>query len=168
MTTSSDQKSKEWVGHKFLSLAARVTLALTFIWASWHKVADPGEFALTVATYQILPLSLINIQAIGLPWLELIIGVMLIVGIWTREASLITVGMNIMFIVAIVITLYRGEEIMCGCFASADAGHEIGWDLVVRDFGLMIVGIFLIWVGPRWLALDQLIARRRENSDEKS
>lgn len=156
-----------WVGHKVLTICARGLLAVTFVWAAWHKVLEPGEFALTVATYQILPLSLVNLQAIGLPMVELVVGVMLVAGLWTRESALVTVGMNAMFIVAILITLYRGEEIMCGCFASAEAGHQIGWDLVLRDLGLLAVGVYLAWAGPRWLALDDLRSRRREVKNEK-
>ncbi len=155
------------VSHDVLTIAARLLLAITFIWAAWHKIMEPGEFALTVATYQILPLSLINLQAIGLPWVELIVGVTLIAGIWTRESALVTIGMNLMFVVAIVITLYRGEEIMCGCFASAEAGHQIGWDLVFRDLGLIVVGIYLTWAGPRLLSLDRYLVSRREVRHEE-
>lgn len=154
--------------HRVLTVLARALLAVTFILAAWHKIVEPGEFALTIATYQILPLSLVNLQAIGLPWVELLIGVLLIVGLWSRESALVTVGMNVMFVTAILITLYRGEEIMCGCFASADAGHQIGWDLVFRDLGLLLVGVYLAWVGPRWLSVDELISRRREEKNEKS
>jgi uncharacterized membrane protein YphA (DoxX/SURF4 family) len=162
MTEAIMNRLEAWRGHTPLALLARGLLAVVFIWAAWHKVLEPGEFALNVATYQILPLSLINLQAIGLPWVELLIGVLLISGLWTRESALITIGMNIMFIVAIIITLYRGEEILCGCFASGDAGHQIGWDLVIRDFGLLLVGVYLAWVGPRFAALDLVIAKRRE------
>lgn len=156
-----------WI-HRVLTVLARALLAVTFIWAAWHKIIEPGEFALTIATYQILPLPLINLQAIGLPWIEMLVGILLIVGLWSRESALVTVGMNVMFITAILITLYRGEEIMCGCFASAEAGHQIGWDLVFRDFGLLVVGVYLAWVGPRWLSVDESISRRREEKNEKS
>jgi uncharacterized membrane protein YphA (DoxX/SURF4 family) len=160
--------TRGWIGHEVLTIVARLLLAVTFVWAAWHKIIEPAEFALTVATYQILPLSLINLQAIGLPWVELIVGVMLVAGIWTRESALVTVGMNLMFIIAIVITLHRGDEIMCGCFASADAGHQIGWDLVLRDAGLLAAGAYLAWAGPRRFSVDALLSRRREVTHEES
>ena len=140
----------------------RCFLAIVFIWAAVHKIVDPAEFALNLATYQILPLSLINLQAIGLPWLELIIGIFLLLGLWTRESALVTVGMNIMFIIAISIALYRGEEIMCGCFASGDAGHQIDKYLLFRDIGLMLVGAYIVWIGPQWGTLDRYLMKRRE------
>jgi len=160
------RRMADWKGHSVLSLLARAFLALVFIWAALHKVIHPDEFAMTVATYQLLPLSLINLQAIGLPWIELLVGVALVLGIWTREAALMTVGMNLMFIVAIVLTLNRGDDIMCGCFASAEASHEIGWDLVFRDLGLLLIGIYLFGVGPRRPSLDGLLKRREEATHE--
>ncbi len=160
------QQVSQWRGHYVLSGAARLLLAVVFIWASYHKILHPGEFALNVATYQLLPLSLINLQAIGLPWVEMLCGVTLILGLWTRESALVTVGMNVMFIVAIFITLHRGEEIMCGCFASADAGHQIGMDLVIRDLGLLLVGLYLVWIGPRTPSVDNLLKRKKETSHE--
>lgn len=148
--------------HMVLSVGARILLGLVFIWAAWHKILVPSEFALNVATYQMLPLSLINLQAIGLPWVEMIVGVTLLIGLWTRESALITVGMNLMFIVAIGVTLYRGEEIMCGCFASGDVGHQIDANLLIRDVGLLLVGLYLAWIGPRFAALDRVIGRSHE------
>jgi uncharacterized membrane protein YphA (DoxX/SURF4 family) len=153
----TDQASPPLPGkllHGLGSAAARLLLAVVFIWAALYKIWEPAEFALNIATYQILPLWLINLQAIGLPWVELLVGLCLLLGWWTRESALVTVGMNIMFIVALVIVLDRGDEIVCGCFASAEAGHQIGWDLVARDAGLLLVGAYLAWVGPRWAALD--------------
>ncbi len=167
MTGSTLARFARWKGHAVFGLLARVLLAVVFVWAAWHKVLHPASFALDVATYQILPLSLVNLQAIGLPWVELLVGLTLLFGLWTRESALVTVGMNLMFIVAITITLYRGEEIMCGCFASAEAGHQIDMDLVFRDFGLLLAGLYIVWVGPRWPSIDRALARRREVRDEK-
>lgn len=164
MSESVIRRFAHWRGQAVISLLIRLTLGVVFIWAAWHKIIVPGEFALTVATYQMLPLSLINLQAIGLPWVEVLVGAALILGLWTRESALITIGMNIMFIVAIIVTLYRGDEIMCGCFASADAGHQIGWDLVIRDFGLLLLGVYLVWIGPRIGSVDSAIAKRREEN----
>ena len=70
-------------GRSCLGLAARVYLGGVFLFACWHKILEPGSFALDIATYQILPLGLVNLMAITLPWVELAAGVMLIVGVRT-------------------------------------------------------------------------------------
>jgi len=156
-----------WPGHEPLSMQARLLLAAVFIAASIHKIVHPEAFALNVATYQILPLSLVNLQAIGLPWVEMIVGLALLAGLWTRESALVTIGMNLMFIVAISITLARGEDIACGCFASAEAGHQIDWTLAARDAGLVVVGVYLVAVGGRWLAVDRLLDGRKKDGHER-
>ena len=72
-----------WRGHAYLALLARLYLGFVFIYACLHKIAEPATFALDVATYQFLPLPLINIFALVMPWLELLAGAMIVVGLRT-------------------------------------------------------------------------------------
>ena len=145
-------------------VAARVALAVTFIWACIHKIAHPYEFGLQVATYQILPLSLINLQAIILPWVELVVGVLLVVGFLTRGAALVTCGMNVMFIVAIAMALAADLQLQCGCFASAEAGDQMDSSLLVRDAIFLVVGAAVVVLRPDRLTLDRFLERRRANA----
>ncbi len=147
-----------------LSVAGRLLLAVTFISACIHKIAWPYDFALQVATYQILPLALVNLQAIVLPWLELVVAAALIVGLWTRPAALVTCGMNLMFIVAIALALSADLHLQCGCFSSAEAGEEMSSSLIVRDIGLFVVGLALVFVRPDRFTLDRLFERRRQHA----
>lgn len=147
-----------------LSVALRAVLAVTFIWASIHKIADPNDFALQVATYQILPLELINLQAIVLPWLEIITGLLLVVGFLTRPAALLTCGMNAMFIAAIAIALSNDLQLQCGCFASSEAGDQMDAGLLVRDVILLVAGAFLVAIEPDRLTLDHFLSRRKSHA----
>jgi uncharacterized membrane protein YphA (DoxX/SURF4 family) len=146
------------------SIAARATLAVAFIWACLHKIAGPSEFAMQVATYQILPLSLVNLQAIALPWVELLTGVLLVLGLWTRPAALVTCGMNAMFIAAIAMALAADLQLQCGCFSSADAGHEMSPDLLVRDALFFAAGALLVARRPDRFTLDRWLERRRDHA----
>ena len=56
-----------------LSVPARLYLGGVFVGASLYKIALPYEFALSIATYQILPLEVINPFALTLPWIELVV-----------------------------------------------------------------------------------------------
>ncbi len=154
---------KKWILDG-VSVAARLSLAITFIYACIHKIAVPYDFALQVATYQILPLSLINLQAIILPWLELVTGVLLIAGWLTRPAALITCGMNIMFIVAIAMALAADLQLQCGCFAAADVGDQMDSDLIIRDAFFLLVGAFVVYIRPDRLTLDHWLAKRRQHA----
>jgi uncharacterized membrane protein YphA (DoxX/SURF4 family) len=144
--------------------AARAVLAVVFIWACAHKILDPGAFALQVATYQILPLSLVNLQAIVLPWVELATGILLLLGLWTRPAALVTCGMNLMFIVAIAMALTAKLQLQCGCFSSSEAGHEMSSALIVRDAALFLAGALLAWRRPDRFTLDGWLERRRAHA----
>lgn len=147
-----------------VSIAIRVALAVTFIWACIHKISNPYEFGLQVATYQILPLSLINLQAIILPWVELLVGILLVTGFMTRASALVSMGMNVMFIAAIALALSADLQLQCGCFASAEAGHEMDASLLVRDAIFLGLGAILVYMRPDRLTLDRFIERRREHA----
>ena len=147
-----------------LGIAARISLAVTFVWACLHKIAVPSEFALQVATYQILPLSLVNLQAVALPWVELTAGILLIAGFWTRPAALVTIGMNLMFIVAIALALRADLHLQCGCFASPGAGEEMTAGLIVRDALFIGVAALLMALGPDRLTLDHRFQRRKPHA----
>jgi uncharacterized membrane protein YphA (DoxX/SURF4 family) len=156
--------TKKEIVKTVFGVAARLALAGTFIWACIHKIAEPAEFGMQVATYQILPLSLINLQAIVLPWVELVVGVLLVVGLLTRPAALITCGMNAMFIAAIAMALAADLHLQCGCFSSSAAGDEMDASLIVRDAVFLVVGAVLTWMRPDRLTLDSWLERRRQNA----
>ncbi len=147
-----------------VSVAIRIALAVTFIWACIHKISNPYEFGLQVATYQILPLSLINLQAVILPWVEMVVAIFLIAGLMTRASALVTMGMNVMFIVAIALALSADLQLQCGCFASAQAGHEMDSSLLVRDAIFLALGAVLVFMKPDRLTLDRLMERRRKHA----
>jgi uncharacterized membrane protein YphA (DoxX/SURF4 family) len=145
-------------------VAARAVLAVVFVLACVHKILDPYDFAMQVATYQILPLGLVNLQAIALPWVELATGILLILGLWTRPAALLTCGMNLMFIVAIAMALAADLQLQCGCFSSADAGHDMSPSLIVRDAALLLAGAFLVAMRPDRFTLDAWLGRRKAHA----
>lgn len=151
-----------WPGHDWVALPARLYLGFVFIYACLHKIADPGAFALDVATYQFLPLSLINITALVMPWVELLAGVMLIVGFRIRAAALLVAGMMVMFMVALVWALHQGLDLSCGCFASSSDDDPISSLTLLRDAGWLALALYVMVLdrgqGP---GLDRVLARRR-------
>jgi len=140
-----------------IDFAARIYLGVIFIYAAWGKILDPYSFAVAIATYQMTPQSLINLMAIILPWLELVTGILLIVGFQTRVQAILINGMMVMFIIAIAYAVYRGLDMgTCGCFASEEAAEEISMSTVWRDVRWLLIGMFVFFVKePRW-GLDGL------------
>lgn len=149
-----------WSGHAWLALPMRLYLGWLFVWASWHKILHPAAFALDVATYQLLPLSLINAQALILPWLELLCGVLLVLGFRTRAAALLMTGMMLMFMAALGWALYQGLDMSCGCFASSSEHDPISMRTLLRDAGWLALCLYVLFLDRRPLGLDRLLARR--------
>ena len=132
-----------------LVIALRATVAAVFIWASLDKIAHPDRFADIVWDYGILPEGLVNLFAVGLPWVELVLGVFLLAGIWVPSAALLASGLTVMFMVALAVGLSRGEEFHCGCFSTAQEGTGSGWDLMWKDALLLTAGVVLLWQAPK-------------------
>jgi uncharacterized membrane protein YphA (DoxX/SURF4 family) len=151
-----------WAGHAWLALPLRWYLGWVFVLACLHKIAHPGSFAVDVATYGILPISLVNLTAITLPWVELTAGIMLIVGFKARAAALMVFGMMVMFIAALVIALAQGLDMSCGCFASQGAQGEdpISSMTVLRDVGWLMLSVYVMLFDDSPIGIDRILARR--------
>jgi len=146
----------------WLAVAARWYLGVLFVGACLHKIADPRSFAVDVATYDILPLALVNVTAIVLPWVELAAGGMLLIGWRTRPAALLVFGMVLVFITALVIALARGLDMSCGCFASQGAEEDpISRLTVLRDLGWLALAGFVLACDRGLVGIDGLIERRK-------
>lgn len=143
------------------AVPVRWYLGVLFVGASLHKIAEPGSFALDVATYDILPLAAVNLTALVLPWLELAAGAMLLAGWRVRAASLLVTAMMLVFLAALVTALAHGLDMSCGCFASEGAEENpISRWTVVRDlFWLAMAGF--VTLADRGLAgADGWLSRR--------
>jgi uncharacterized membrane protein YphA (DoxX/SURF4 family) len=154
-----------WRGHDILALAARLYLAAIFLLACWHKILEPAAFALDIATYQILPLGLVNPLAIVLPWVELAAGLMLLLGFRTRAAALLMAGMLVMFTAAISMAVAKGLDMSCGCFASQGSAEDpISWHTILRDLSWLLLAVYVFIFDDRPLGLDRLFGRRKNSA----
>ena len=137
---------KSIIANRWVELAARWILGLTFIYASFHKIVSPADFAKIIYGYDLFPATLINLMAITIPFVELITGLALVLGIYPRSAALLINAMLLGFIVALSINLVRGHEFDCGCFSAAQAGDTpSAWVLLGRDFLLLTVGLHIFF-----------------------
>jgi len=136
---------------RWLTIIVRIALGAIFVAASLPKIADPPSFAHMIYNYRLVPGAMINILALVLPWLELLCGVALILGIWQRSATAIIGAMLAVFVIAISINVLRLHPIDCGCFDLTAAGRspaeqmlDMLW-VIVRDLAMlsMVAQIFL-------------------------
>ena len=130
----------------WFELAARWILGLTFIYASYSKILAPADFAKIVYGYDLFASEIINLIAITLPFIELVAGLALILGVYPRSAALIINGMLVAFIIVLSINLIRGHEFDCGCFSTQQTGKfSSAESTLVRDIFYLFLGfqIFL-------------------------
>ena len=140
-----------WLTHPWLTLRVQIALGIIFVVAAWPKIVDPPSFAHMIYNYRILPAGLINISALVMPWVELVIGLCLILGVWVRPARWIVAAMLVVFMIAISINLARGNAIDCGCFdtSAANLTYEERirdmWLVLLRDAGMLLMVAQLAW-----------------------
>lgn len=131
--------------HPWLTLRVQIALGAIFIAAAWPKITDPPSFAHMIYNYRILPAGLINITALTMPWVEILAGLALVLGIWVKPARWLIAAMLIVFIIAISINLIRDNAIDCGCFdvSAANLTHDQRirdmWMVILRDIGMLLM-----------------------------
>ena len=131
-------------GEEKFFIILRIAVGAIFLWASFDKIADPNAFAKIIKNYQILPLGLVNIVAIFLPWLEAICGCLLIFGRLVKGSAFIINILMIIFSLALIINLLRGIDVNCGCFStSLDAKSGDYLFYISRD---MLILAASLWV----------------------
>jgi len=143
---SEDQASKRnWIPIFFL--LSRLFLGGIFVYASCDKILHPVSFAEIVYNFQILPDLLVNLAALLLPWIELLVGLSLILGVWLPGALLISNLLLLVFFTTLLFNMARGLDIDCGCFTTSigpSSGGHMLWYLF-RDGFFLLVTVFLFF-----------------------
>ena len=126
----------------------RMILGVVFIYASYDKILNPTGFSDNIHNFHLTPAAVENLAALIIPWLELIVGVFLIFGVFLEGATSITIGMLIFFIIILSQAVFRGIDVHCGCFKTeADAGttdlrleliKRIGEDFIYLGMAIII------------------------------
>jgi putative oxidoreductase len=145
--------------NKLFIFVLRLFLGGMFVYSSWHKIADPGAFAISIRGYQLLPIAVTNIFALFIAYSEALAGIMLILGIMTRKAAGAIFVMLVMFTIAIMTTIVRGIAVDCGCFSN-EGGHSTNYTLVIRNLFLITASMMvMLFDGGLW-SLDSLFRRK--------
>ena len=127
----------------------RVFFGIILIYASIEKILYPTQFAQTIENYRMISPLLSRWLAIWLPWLELFLGFMLIVGFWPTEVSYTNAALMLIFYIAVQQAYLRGLDINCGCFA-AESGSKVDIAKVCENIVLLISSIYYISLVKRY------------------
>ena len=149
---SKIQAALPWVG-----LFARLALGGVLFAAGAIKIPTPYKAAAAMRAYELLPNSLASFFGYILPWFEVGLGLLLILGVATRISGLIGALLMILFIGAIASAWARGLSIDCGCFGGGgqiDPSQTKYLQEIIRDIGLAICGFYLYFRPYSRFALD--------------
>ena len=147
-------------------LLARLLIGGLFIYMGVQKIGHPGDFLKQIHLYEMLPERppyFLNGTAIVLPWLEVLCGVVLILGVWLRGAALSVATMLLVFTPAIflramAIHTAQGTPFMeiafdCGC----GGGPVIIWRKLLENTGLFLVALVALLSRSRRFCLGPLL-----------
>ena len=129
---------------KYLEIIIRLVLGFIFLYASLDKIIYPQKFAEVIYNYRLMPIELLNICAIIVPWIEAFIGVSLLIGFRVDVSAFMLSVITFFFILMIISAIVRGLNIECGCFSLDAEGSLVSWKRVIEDVFILVGGIFLL------------------------
>lgn len=132
---------------RWVSTAARLVLGAVLLVAGVLKVADPQASVAAVRAYELLPAGMVTVVGWGLPFAEVLLGMVLLVGIAVRPAAIAAAGLLAVFVAAVASAAARGLSIDCGCFGSGGpvpAGQTAYGTEIARDLGLLALAAWLV------------------------
>jgi len=140
----------------WLATVLRVALGGLFVFAAMMKLAELQQFAFAVKAFAILPDHLSHLAAFVVPWIELIAGIGLLLGLWTRPAALVIGAMLAAFIAGIVSVIVRDLDVTCSCFGKFEVPctGPVGLCHVIRNLVLLALSLGVMWYGPGRMAVD--------------
>lgn len=142
----------------WLTLIARLILGGVLIAAGALKVGNLQQSAMAVRAYELLPIWIANLFGYALPWIEIGIGLLLALGALVRINGLLGALTMLAFIIAIAQAWARGLSIDCGCFGDGgqiDPEDTKYLSTIIRDLGLLGLGVFLYFFPKGRFALDK-------------
>lgn len=149
------QRELAWAG-----LVARLVTGGVWLVAGALKITEPDASIAAVRAYQLLPSEVARAVGVALPAVEVVVGLALVVGAFTRGAAVLSALLQAAFILGIVSVWARGIEIDCGCFggggAQAGAASSYPWD-IARDTLLLAASVLVAVVRRTRLALDSVL-----------
>ena len=142
----------------WLTLLSRLILGVVLLVAGGLKIGNLPKSAMAVRSYEMLPIPLDNFLGYTLPWIEIGLGLLLIVGVTVKISGALGALTMLAFIIAIAQAWARGLSIDCGCFGGGgaiDPEDTKYLSEIIRDIGLMALGIFLYFYPKGRFALEK-------------
>lgn len=161
-------KEKFVAAQPWIGLISRLILGGVLFAAGYLKAIAPDKSQMAVRSYELLPISIANLLGLILPFLEIAIGALLVLGALTKSMAALGGFTMIIFIIAISQAWARGLNIDCGCFGGGGAvapGETKYLQEILRDTGLALLAGYLIRYPVTKFAVDKKPAESTSQKD---
>jgi uncharacterized membrane protein YphA (DoxX/SURF4 family) len=126
----------------WLNYLIRFILGFVFLYAGVTKLSDPKAFARIISHYDLVPEGLLAPVAIGLPVLEVLAGIGLVLAV--RGSLSVIFGLLVMFVFVLWYGILRNLDIDCGCFSPQELKSQASlWHAFYRDIGMIVAVVYL-------------------------
>jgi uncharacterized membrane protein YphA (DoxX/SURF4 family) len=132
----------------------RVIIGALLVAAGMLKVGHAVDLAAAIAGFRLLPTAAVGPIALGLPFLEVLLGGYLVAGLFTRVAAIVASAQFALYAAAIASAVIRHLPASCGCFGPNDSAVA-DWPHVAFDLGLAVASAFIAYGAPGVIALDR-------------
>lgn len=146
------------IAQPWLTFLFRLILGGVLLAAGGLKIGNLQKSAMATRAYELLPIPVANFLGYSLPWIEIGIGALLIIGVGVRVMGLLGAVIMLAFIIAIAQAWARGLSIDCGCFGGGgtiDPEDTKYLSEIIRDIGLLAMGVFLYFYPKGRFALEK-------------
>jgi uncharacterized membrane protein YphA (DoxX/SURF4 family) len=143
----------------------RVGLGAVWLISGWLKAADPEQTYLAVSAFDVLPAGAVGPVAAALPFVELALGALLLVGFGVRPAAVASFVLLVAFVAGVAQAWVRGLSIDCGCFGGGgpvDPSQTRYPQELARDLGFLLLAAWLVVRPHTMLAAETLLGRTVE------
>jgi len=142
----------------WLGLLSRLVLGGVLLAAGLLKYQHLDKSQMAVRAYEMLPIAVANFIGIVLPFAEIGLGILIILGAGTRISAALGSLLMLVFVIGISQAWARGLSIDCGCFGGGgqvEPGTANYLPELLRDAGLAALGIYLFRYPQSKFSLDK-------------
>jgi uncharacterized membrane protein YphA (DoxX/SURF4 family) len=165
VTMETSRQTRMAIAWPWIGTAVRLGLAAVWLIAGGLKVGDLAASARAVNAYQVMSYDTAKVVGAVQPFLEIALGLLLLIGLSTRLTAVISALLMVVFIAGIASAWARGLRIDCGCFSSGGelgSGESTAYGIdILRDLAFLTLSGFLVWRPRTKYSIDGLLLGER-------
>ena len=130
-----------------MTLALRLILGITFLYAGIIKASASQAFAIALLPFTFIDSMWTGPLAVGLAWMEILAGVLVLAPRIYEAGAAMIAGLCLVFITVLSWALWNGYIVSCGCFGEDMAPSAAKMLLAIgRDILLLVAAVAIMMI----------------------